>query len=262
MDLGLSDRVVAITGAGAGIGLEIARAYLAEGARVVGADLDPSGLHALGDASRVLVLELDLRTPDGGHRLAQAALERFGRIDVLVNNAGAAAVREGFLGVTDAQWQATLELNLMGYVRATRAVLPHMLKRGSGSLIHVASEAGRMPNPRLPDYSVSKAAVLMLSKVLSLELTPKGIRSNAILPGFIRTPIYDRPGGLADALAAEYGLEREPALERFVAESGIPAGRLGTPQEVAAIAVFLASDAAAFVSGANVAADGGVTPVV
>lgn len=262
MDLGLTDRVAIITGAGAGIGLETARAFLEEGARVVGGDLDPDALRDLGDSSRVLPVTVDLASPDGGARLVDAAIERFGRADVLFNNAGVAAVRTGFLEVPDEAWERTLSLNLMGYVRTTRAVLPHMLAQGRGVLLHNASDAGRMPNPRLPDYSVSKAGVLMLSKCLSREFTSQGIRSNVVSPGFIRTPIFDRPGGVADSLAAEFGVDREAALERYVALSQIPAGRLGRAEEVARLAVFLASDHAGFITGANVAVDGGATPVV
>ncbi|WP_116213981.1 SDR family NAD(P)-dependent oxidoreductase [Streptomyces olivoreticuli] len=262
MDYGLTDRVVVVTGAGAGIGLASAQAFLAEGALVVGGDLDPGALAGL-DGERVLPVKVDLRSPEGAQRLTEAAVERFGRIDVLHNNAGAAAVREqGFLGVTDEEWAATVELNLLGYVRMSRAVLPHMLARGRGVLAHTASEAGRMPNPRLPDYSVSKAAVIMLSKALSREFTARGIRSNVVSPGFIRTPIYDRPGGLADSLAQEFGTDRETAIARYVEMNGIPAGRLGTAAEVAALVVHLAADVSAFVSGADITVDGGVTPVV
>lgn len=262
MQYNLVGKVVLITGAGGGIGFATARAFLDEGAYVVGGDLDPGALAALGD-DRVLPVEADLRDPDGARRLAQAALDHFGRVDVLHNNAGVATVRpQGFLGVDDDAWQAVLELNLLGYVRMSRAVLPHMLERGSGVLLHTASEAARMPNPRLPDYSVAKAGILMLSKALAREFTPRGVRSNVISPGFIRTAVYDRPGGLADALADEFGTDRETALKRYVELNGIPAGRLGRPEEVAAAAVHLASDASAFVSGAEIVVDGGVTPTV
>jgi NAD(P)-dependent dehydrogenase (short-subunit alcohol dehydrogenase family) len=137
-----------------------------------------------------------------------------------------------------------------------------MRRDGGGVLIHIASEAARMPNPRLPDYSVSKAGVLMLSKVLAAEFTSDGIRSNVVSPAFIRSPIYDRPGGLADSLAEEFGVDRETALEKYVELNRIPVGRLGTVDEVASMVAYLASDAAAFVSGANFCIDGGVTPVV
>jgi len=262
MDYGLTDRVVIITGAGGGIGLESARAFVAEGARVVGGDLDPGALEELGDDAGVLPVTVDVTSPMGGQQLIEAALDHFGRVDVLFNNAGAARARTGFLDVSDDDWQSTLDLNFFGYVRTTRAILPHMLERGKGALIHTASEAGRMPNPRLPDYSVSKAAVLMLSKTLSLEFTPQGIRSNVVSPGFVRTAVYDRPGGFGDSLAAEYGVGREEAIARYIQEVKIPAGRLGRPEEVANAVLFLASDLADFVTGADVFVSGGVTPFV
>src|SRR5690606_38202107 len=131
-----------------------------------------------------------------------------------------------------------------------------------GAIVHIASEAARMPNPRLPDYSVSKAAVLMLSKVLAAEFTPAGVRSNVVSPAFIRTPLYDRPGGLADSLAEEFGVDRETALARYVELNRIPVGRLGTVDEVASLVTYLVSDQAAFISGANFCVDGGATPVI
>lgn len=262
MDYELADRVVVITGAGGGIGSACAQAFLDEGARVVGADLRTEGLSDLAEPRRLLPVEADLTTTDGAEELAGRAIAHFGWIDVLVNSAAVVPVRTGFLEISDAEWEATLGLNLLGYVRAARAVLPHMLERGSGALVHLASEAARMPNPRLPDYSVSKAGVLMLSKALAAEFTPRGVRSNVCSPAFIRTPLYDRPGGLADSLAAEFGTDREEALREYVRMNGIPAGRLGSAEEVAATVVFLASDRSAFTSGADFVVDGGVTPVV
>jgi NAD(P)-dependent dehydrogenase (short-subunit alcohol dehydrogenase family) len=262
MDYGLTDRVVVITGAGAGIGLETARAFLREGAKVVAVDLDPSAAAEAGDGSSVLDITADLRDAAAAGRVVAAALDGFGRVDVLFNNAGVAAVRPGFLEVDDATWAQTLELNLMGYVRMSRAVLPHMLERGRGVLIHTASEAGRMPNPRLPDYSVSKAAVLMLSKALASEYTPRGVRSNVVSPAHTRTPLWDKPGGFLDTLAADYGVDRDAAIERYLRDIKMPAGRLGRPQDTAGAVLFLASEHADFITGADLAVDGGVRPFV
>lgn len=262
MNQGLTGRVAVVTGAGSGIGLACARHLHAAGALVAGADLRVDALRGLGGPDRVLPVAADLRDTDAAPALVAAATEAFGRVDILVNNAGAAAVRPGFLATTDADWTSTLELNLLGYVRAARAVIPAMLEGGGGALVHIASEAARMPNPRLPDYSVSKAGVLMLSKVLAAEFTSAGVRSNVVSPAFIRTPLYDRPGGLADSLAEEFGVDRETALTRYVELNRIPAGRLGTVDEVASLVAYLASEQAGFVSGANFCVDGGVTPVV
>ncbi len=259
---GRSGRVAVVTGAGGGIGLACVRALRAGGLRVVGADIDLGELADLPRDGSVHGVQADLRKVDAADGVIAAAVEVFGRIDILVNNASVASVRKGFLETSDDDWQATLELNLLGYVRAARAAIPAMRRSGAGVLIHVASEAARMPNPRLPDYSVSKAGVLMLSKVIAAEFTSEGIRSNVVSPAFIRSPIYDRPGGLADSLADEFGVDRETALEKYVEVNRIPVGRLGTVDEVASMVAYLASEQAAFISGANFCIDGGVTPVV
>lgn len=258
--MALNGRVAIVTGAGGGIGLACARALLADGVRVVGADIELGELTGLGDD--VHGVRADLRQPGAAEEIVAAAEEAFGRVDILVNNASVAAVRTGFLQTTDDEWRSTLELNLLGYVRAARAAIPAIQRSGSGVLVHIASEAARMPNPRLPDYSVGKAGVLMLSKVLAAEFTSQGIRSNVVSPAFIRSPIYDRPGGLADSLAEEFGVDKETALEKYVELNRIPVGRLGTVEEVASMVAYLVSDNATFISGANFCIDGGVTPVI
>ncbi|AII10309.1 NAD(P)-dependent dehydrogenase (short-subunit alcohol dehydrogenase family) [Rhodococcus wratislaviensis] len=258
----LHDRVVVITGAGGGIGGACVRHVLAAGAKVVGADLDVTTSDLPHDSEHLRLTQVDLLDPSGAQTMIDFALHEFGRVDVLVNNAGVAPVRDSFLTTSDEDWALTLDLNLMGYVRASRAAITAMRRHGDGALVHIASEAARMPNPRLPDYSVSKAAILMLSKVLAAEFTPDGIRSNVVSPAFIRSPIYDRPGGIADSLAAEFGVDKETALAKYVELNKIPVGRLGTVDEVAGIVVYLASTRASFVSGANFCIDGGVTPVV
>jgi NAD(P)-dependent dehydrogenase (short-subunit alcohol dehydrogenase family) len=258
----LHDRVVVITGAGGGIGGACVRHMLAAGAKVVGADLDVTTSDLPHDSEHLRLTKVDLLDPSGAQTMIDFALDQFGRVDVLVNNAGVAPVRDSFLTTSDDDWALTLDLNLMGYVRASRAAITAMRRHGDGALVHIASEAARMPNPRLPDYSVSKAAILMLTKVLAAEFTSDGIRSNVVSPAFIRSPIYDRPGGIADSLAAEFGVDNETALAKYVELNKIPVGRLGTVDEVAGIVVYLASTRASFVSGANFCIDGGVTPVV
>ncbi|WP_234816723.1 MULTISPECIES: SDR family NAD(P)-dependent oxidoreductase [Mycolicibacterium] len=258
---GLDGKVAVVTGAGGGIGLACVRAFHAAGACVLGADIDTGGLAGIG-GERVREARVDLRHPEDADAMVQAALDAFGRLDILVNNASIAPVRQGFLATTDEDWQRTLELNLLGYIRAARAAIPALERTGGGVLIHVASEAARMPNPRLPDYSVSKSGVLMLSKVLAAEFTSQGIRSNVVSPAFIRSPIYDRPGGLADSLAEEFGVDKETALQKYVELNRIPVGRLGTVDEVASMVTYLATDDAAFISGSNFSVDGGVTPVI
>lgn len=254
-------RVAIVTGAGAGIGLETARQFLVAGARVIAADLDTSALASL--ASDALhPVTADMRDPDAADRLAREALQRFGQIDILFNNAGVATARNGFLSIRDEDWQATFNLNLMGYVRMSRAVLPHMVERKRGALVHCASETGRIPHPLLPDYSVSKAAILMLSKILATEFTGQGVRSNVVSPAHVRTALWDRPGGFLDSLAAKYGSGREEAIDIFLQTANIPSGRLGRPEDVAAAVLFLASDQADFITGVELAVNGGVTKFV
>jgi NAD(P)-dependent dehydrogenase (short-subunit alcohol dehydrogenase family) len=260
-DLGLQGRVAIVTGAAAGIGLETTRRLLAAGVRVVGADLDAAALRELGD-ERVHAVQADLGDADAAERIAQEAIARFGRIDILFNNAAMCPARESFLSVSDVQWQATLNLNLLGYVRMSRAVIPHMVARGKGVLVHCASEAGRIPHPLLPDYSISKAAILMLSKCLATEFTGKGVRSNVVSPAHVRTALWDKPGGFLDSLAQQYGSGREEAVEIFLRGANIPAGRLGRPDDVASAVLFLASDAADFITGVDLAVNGGVTKFV
>jgi len=258
MDLGLAGRVVVITGAGAGIGLAIAAAFCAEGAQVVGGDLDPSALQAVPGRPRPLPLTVDLSTPDGPAELIEETVSRFGRLDVLVNNVGVAAYRTSFLTVTDEQWHCLFETNVMSLVRTCRAALPHLVRQGSGCIVSIASETGRQPSPFFVDYAMTKAAVLSVSKALSIEFGPAGIRVNTVSPGVTRTPAFDGPGAFADSLAAELGLTRDEAIDHFVrVMRRIPLGRIGEPEDVARVVLFLASDLAGQVTGSDYRVDGG-----
>ena len=257
MDYGLRDRVAVITGAGSGIGLATTRIFLKEGAKVVAGDLDPSATEELG--ANVTSVEVDLAVATGGQELVDRAVDEHGRVDVLVNNVGIFPFRESFLAVTDADWDQLLNVNFYSMVRACRAAIPHMLEQGRGSIVSVASDVGRAPDPFFVDYSVSKAAVLMLSKALSIEFGPRGIRSNCVSPGPTRTPAWDKPGGFADALAEEYGLDKERAIEHFAKEvRKLPLGKLGDPEDVGRAIAFLASDASKHVTGADYTVDGGL----
>src|SRR5665213_1600039 len=172
----LRDRVVVISGASSGIGLATVSACLQAGASVVAGDLRPSGLRrddTVGPG-RLGFVTVDLSEPEGPSVLIEAALDRHGQVDVLVNNVGMAPYRTSFLDVTDEDWLATLNLNVMAAVRASRAVLPSMVARGGGVIISLASDAGRQPDPFFVDYALSKAAVLSLSKSISIEFGPSG----------------------------------------------------------------------------------------
>jgi NAD(P)-dependent dehydrogenase (short-subunit alcohol dehydrogenase family) len=257
MNYELTDRVVVISGAGSGIGLASCRMFLAEGATVIAGDLDPSAAAALSEA--VTAVTVDLSTATGAEQLISAAVDAHGRVDVLVNNVGMFPFRDSFLTVSDADWAALMDVNFYSMVRACRAALPHMVKRRSGTIVSVASDVGRAPDRFFVDYSVSKAAVLMLSKAISIEFGSAGIRSNCVSPGPTRTPAWDKPGGFADSLADEYGLGKEQAVEHFAREvRKLPLGRLGDPEDVARVIAFLASDVSKQVTGADYTVDGGI----
>jgi 3-oxoacyl-[acyl-carrier protein] reductase len=247
VDLGLRNKVCIVTGSTGGIGLEVARQLKAEGALVVTAGRRDDGigdLHVAGDLSR----------PGEPERLVAESNERFGRIDCLVNNVGGTEIRK--LGeLTDADWQATFELNLMSAVRATRSALPGMRERGSGAIVNVASSAGKRPSITMPDYSVMKAALLSFSRLVADVYAADGIRCNAVSPGPTATEAWVGDGGLADQQG-----EREAVLAKVGA--GRPLGRLARPDEIAAVIVFLCSDRASYVTGAAWSADGGTVSII
>ncbi|HEY0806888.1 MAG TPA: SDR family oxidoreductase, partial [Pseudonocardiaceae bacterium] len=178
-----------------------------------------------------------------------------GRVDVLVNNVGQCFAR-GFDDLTDEDWLSTFEVNFLSAVRANRLVLPVMRTRGRGSIVTNASDLARQPEAGPADYQVSKVALLSLTKSLALSEGP-AIRVNAVAPGPVWTPLWTRPGGFADTLVTSHGGDARSAVEAELGQRQLPLGRMGTPEEVAAVIVFLASDAASFVTGSVWGVDGG-----
>ncbi|HEX7782615.1 MAG TPA: SDR family oxidoreductase [Sphingobium sp.] len=263
MDLGLKGKVAVVTGAGSGIGHAVSRLLIEEDVRVLAGDLAIGSLQPLIDSGALVGVEVDLGTPTGPGSLIERAKQEFGGVDILINCVGVGPVRGGFADITDDDLQKTMDINFMSMVRACRAALPEMVAKGRGAIVSVASDAGRMPDPFFVDYALSKAAMLMFSKTISIEYGPKGVRSNIVTPGPIRTGMWDRPGGFADILAEQFGVDRETAVQRFATEvRRLPLGRLGTPEEVASLCVFLASDRPGFATGSDFAINGGSIPVV
>jgi NAD(P)-dependent dehydrogenase (short-subunit alcohol dehydrogenase family) len=247
VDLGLKGKVCVVTGSTGGIGAEVVRLLHAEGATVVSSGRSaegPGDLHVSGD----------LTQRGEPERLVREALERYGRVDVLVNNVGGTDIRK-LHELTDDDWQASFELNLMTAVRATRAALPAMKEQGGGAIVNVSSTAAKRPSTGMPDYSVMKAAMLSFSRLVADVHAADGIRCNAVTPGPTATSVWLGEGGLAEQQG-----ERDEVLQKVAA--GRPLGRLAEPDEIAAVVVFLASDRASYVTGAAWSADGGTVPII
>ncbi|MEU6218160.1 oxidoreductase [Streptomyces sp. NPDC047022] len=259
MELHLKDKVAVVTGASKGIGLAVVEAMAREGVRVVaGSRGSTPELDALRDTHDVTVVAVDLAAPEGAETLVRQAVERHQRLDILVNNVGAAAHRAGFLQVSDAEWQRILDLTFFSAVRASRAALPHLVSAGEAAIVNISSINARLPFPMVVDYSAAKAALTNLSKSLSEEFAPQGVRVNAISPGPVRTPMWTAPGGFADATAADAGITAQEALDVAVPRNmGISSGRITEPHEIADLTLFLASPLAANITGADIIVDGG-----
>jgi 3-oxoacyl-[acyl-carrier protein] reductase len=248
VELGLAGRICLVTGSTRGIGLATARQLVDEGARVVtcGRGEAPGA----GEAAHV-VADLSQR---GEPERVVAEAASLGRLDVLVNNVGTARQAK-FEEVPDEEWDAYWQFNVMSYVRTIRAALPHLRPHG-GAIVNVSSTAGKRPSTGMPHYSVTKAAVLSLSRLVADLYARDGIRCNAVTPGPTATEAWLGEGGLAD----QQGGDREEVLAKVGA--GRPLGRLARPEEIAAVIVFLCSDRASYVTGAAWSADGGTVPII
>lgn len=257
MDLHLSGKTALVTGASRGIGLATTRSLLAEGAKVVAGARRVDGELATLPVETVAV---DLGTPDGPGRFVEEALAKVGGFDILVNNVGLVHPRPGgFTSVTDEDWLETLTLDLMSAVRTTRAVVPTLIER-SGVILTVCSVNATLPDPLVIDYSAAKAACLSFFKSLSKELGPRGVRVNTVSPGPVATDLWLGKGGVAETVGGAVGAEPGDIAARAAADA--VTGRFTRPEEVADLVVFLASDRAGNLTGADIVIDGGMTPTI
>jgi len=265
MDLGLAGRTCVVTGASRGIGRDVAARLCDEGASVLLVARSADELARAAEEARARggaaeVLAMDVTEPDAGERMVGAARDAFGGLDVLVNNAGTASWRS-LDDVTDEDWQAAWELNVMAPMRAMRAAVPGMRERGWGRIVNVASSAGKRPSAMMPEYSVAKAAELSLSRLYADRHAADGVLVNAVCPGPVKSEMWMGEGGLLDQSQAAAGHEtRAEALDEAGAKR--PIGRLAEVEEVAAAIVFLCSARASYVAGAAWSIDGGTVQVI
>jgi 3-oxoacyl-[acyl-carrier protein] reductase len=254
MELGLDGKACIVTGATRGIGLATARLLCDEGARVLLVARDAEALARAGEACGAAFLVADVTKPADGERVVGACVERFGAVDVLVNNAGTSFVRSlDELG--DDDWQGQWELNVMGPMRLMRAAAPLMARAGGGRIVNVCSSSGKRPSLTNAAYSVTKAAQLSLSRHFADRWVGDGVLVNAVAPGPVTSPLWMQPGGLADQAARSRGVSRDEALAAQQAK--VPLGRFAEPEEIASVIVFLCSARASTVAGAAWSADGG-----
>ncbi|TWA76914.1 NAD(P)-dependent dehydrogenase (short-subunit alcohol dehydrogenase family) [Azospirillum brasilense] len=250
-------RRVVVTGGTKGTGRATVQRFVAGGAQVLTA-----ARHGAGDPAGARLVEADLTTPEGVRTLAEAAMDILGGVDVLVHVlGGSASPGGGFAALTDDHWRTELDLNLFAAVRLDRALLPPMISRGNGAVIHVSSIQHRLPlHDSTTAYAAAKAALTTYSKALSKEVGPKGVRVNVVSPGWIYTEAAD---ALMARIAASTGGTPETARQSVLdALGGIPLGRPARPEEVAELIAFLASDRASAIHGAEHVIDGGTIPTV
>ena len=258
MNLGLAGKVAVVTGASQGIGRAIAHALGAEGADLV---LTARRQEQLDDVAREVekagvqahVVAADVTDPQAARTILAVTLDRFGRVDVVVNNAGKGSPKP-MLDLTDEDWQHSFDLNFMSAVRVALAAVPHMLEHGGGRIVNISSRAGREPDPYFAPYAAAKAAMINFTKALSNAFAGQGVLSNCVVPGLVRTPAID---DAAERSASATGKSVAEVMELSIKKRGIPIGRIGEPEEIAALVTFLASDQARWITGSTFTIDGG-----
>lgn len=245
----LNGKIAIVTGAASGIGRASAKLFAAEGAKVVGADWDEAHGNAVSEEIResggeATFLRVDVASAEDVRGMIAAAVERYGGLDVLFNNAGIEGEQAPTADCTLENWERVINVNLRGVFLGMKYAIPEILKRGGGSIVNNASVAGLVGFAGSPAYCASKGGVIQLTKAAALEYAKQGIRVNAICPGVIWTPMVERVVATPDMRKALEAME--------------PAGRFGTPEEIARLALFLASDDSTFCTGAPFTIDGGL----
>jgi 3-oxoacyl-[acyl-carrier protein] reductase len=265
MELSLNGRVCVVTGASSGIGFAVACMLCEEGANVMMIARDPQRLERAATRAkgqgprRVAALPLDVMSHEAADRVRTECDRVLGPVDVLVNNAGTSFNRP-LAQLSDADWQSQWELHVMAPMHFMRAFAPDMAERGWGRIVNVSSASGKRPTLTNIAYSVTKAALLSLSRAFAETYASTGVLINAVAPGLVDTELWLNDGGLADQRAAAEGRTREQVFSALAGR--VPLGRFATPEEIAGVIVFLCSRRASDVSGAAWSVDGGAVPVI
>jgi 3-oxoacyl-[acyl-carrier protein] reductase len=267
MDLALRGRIAVVTGSSSGIGKAIAAAFAREGAPVVISGrsrekLDAAEKEIAAIGAPPVSVVADVATADGCRTLIDKAVERFGRVDILVNNAGGAGGPGGFMNLADEHWQRAFDLNLMSAVRCARLAIPHMQRQKWGRIINVASTSGHQPDTVVCHYNAAKAGLINLSKTLANAFASDNILVNCVCPGLTRTPAVEASARkrLVEEGRAVEGMSADEAVNAYyIPRRPIPLGRIGTPEDIAGLVVFLCSEQAAWITGTCMDVDGGWT---
>lgn len=251
----LGGKVAVVTGGAGGIGGGIAKALSDAGAAVVLADLDAQGARkvAAGLSTETFVVEHDVRRAESSTELDAAVQERFGRLDIIVNNAGVGPNPGPLVDMTEAEWDRVMDINARGVFLTTRALAPRLISQGSGRIINIASVVGQTGTAMITQYAASKFAVIGMTQCMAAEFAPHGITANNICPGIVVTELMD--AGVVPQFGALVGQSTAETWNSLKAT--IPLGRFQTPADVGAVAAFLSSDQAQNITGASFNVDGG-----